>query len=231
MAEREHFIYIYVKKMTIKRTHKIFQKDFLSQNKNLKILDLGCTHVNYWKEANHFADIVDYSKEFQEKDLNFTLIYPNQKLPFKDKEFDYVILSHVLEHVPNIFEFTKEVERIAKAGYIELPTKLADNLVIGCDEEDIGHKWWMEFDDVENKLKCIKKEDVLQKFLSVGSINKFQKFFEDSLILQLYWENSIDLIQGVSYPIEKKITFVSLVRKFIGKKIRDFFSKIKNFIK
>ena len=217
--------------MTIKRTHKTFQKEFLDKNKNLKILDLGCTHVNYWKEANHFADIVDYSKEFKEKNLNFTLIYPNQNLPFKDKEFDYVILSHVLEHVPNIFEFTKEIERVAKAGYIELPTKLADNLVIGCDEEDIGHKWWLEFDDVEKKLKCIKKIDVLQKFLSVGSINKFQKYFEDSLILQLYWENSIDLAKGESYPIEKKITFISLVRKFIGKKIRDFFSEIKNLTK
>ena len=217
--------------MTIKRTHKTFQKEFLSKNKNLKILDLGCTHVNYWKEANHFSDIVDYSKEFQEKNLNFTLIYPNQNLPFKDKEFDYVILSHVLEHVPNIFEFTKEVERVSKSGYIELPTKQADNLVIGCDEEDIGHKWWLEFDDVENKLKCIKKMDVLQKFLSVGSINKFQKFFEDSLILQLYWENSIDLVEGKSYPSENKITFISLVRKFIGKRIRDFFSEIKNFTK
>ena len=73
--------------------------------------------------------------------------------------------------------------------------------------------------------------DVLQKFLSVGSINKFQKFFEDSLILQLYWENSIDLVEGKSYPSENKITFISLVRKFIGKRIRDFFSEIKNFTK
>ena len=141
------------------------------------------------------------------------------------------MLSKVLENVPNILELTKKVERVAKAVYSELPTKLADNLVIGCDEEDIGHKWWLEFDDVENKLKCIKKLDVLQKFLSVGSINKFQKYFEDSLILQLHWENSIDLAQGESYPLEKKITFVSLVRKFIGKKIRDFFSEIKNFTK
>ena len=85
--------------------------------------------------------------------------------------------------------------------------------------------------DVENKLKCIKKLDVLQKFLSVGSISKFQKYFEDSLILQLHWENSIDLIQGETYPIEKKITFISLVRKFIGKKIRDSISEIKNSIK
>tara|TARA_B100001063_G_scaffold231675_1_gene245989 strand:- start:776 stop:1429 length:654 start_codon:yes stop_codon:yes gene_type:complete len=217
--------------MAIKRTHKIFQKDFLKKNKNLKILDLGCTHVNYWEEANHFADIVDYSKEFSEKNLNFTLIYPNQKLPFENKEFDYVILSHVLEHVPNIIEFTKEIERISKSGYIELPTKLADNLVIGCDEEDIGHKWWLEFDDTSHQLRYVKKMDVLQKFLSVGSINKFQKFFEDSLILQLYWKDSIELVEGEKYPLEKKITFISLIRKFVGKKIRDFFSDIRKVIK
>ena len=217
--------------MTIKRTNKLFQKNFLKKNNHLKILDLGCTHINYWKEANHFADIVDYSKEFSKKNLNFTLLSPNQKLPFKDKEFDYVILSHVLEHVSNINEFTKEVERIAKAGYIELPTKLADNLVIGCDEEDIGHKWWMEFDDVNGQLKYIKKIDVLQKFLSVGSLNKFQNFFEDSLILQLYWENTIELVEGKHYSFEKKISFLSLIRKFLGKKIRDYISEIRKIIK
>ena len=217
--------------MTIKRTNKLFQKNFLKKNNHLKILDLGCTHINYWEEANHFADIVDYSKEFSKKNLNFTLLSPNQKLPFKDKEFDYVILSHVLEHVSNINEFTKEVERIAKAGYIELPTKLADNLVIGCDEEDIGHKWWMEFDDVNGQLKYIKKIDVLQKFLSVGSLNKFQNFFEDSLILQLYWENTIELVEGKHYSFEKKISFLSLIRKFFGKKVRDYISEIRKIIK
>ena len=211
----------------IKRSSKNHIQSILSKNTNWKVLDIGCGYT-----ANKFATTICDTQDLSEfyKDKNFMKL-SSKNLPFEDKEFDYVILSHVLEHVPNIFEFTKEVERVAKAGYIELPTKLADNLVIGCDEEDIGHKWWLEFDDVENKLKCMKKLDVLQKFLSVGSINKFQKYFEDSLILQLYWENSIDLVQGESYPIEKKITFISLVRKFIGKKIRDFFSEMKNLTK
>jgi len=215
--------------MSIKRTNKQVQKKWLRENKNLKILDLGCTHINFWSEANYFADIVDYSMEFSKKNLKFIKIFPNQKLPFKDKEFDYVILSHVLEHVPNILEFTKEVERIGKSGYIELPTKLADNLVIGCDEKDIGHKWWLEFDDVNHNLKYTKKVDVLQKFLSVGTIYKFQNFFEDSLILQLYWENKIDIIEGEPYKIDKKITFLNLIRKFYGKKIRTLISLIKDF--
>ena len=217
--------------MTIERTHKLFQKNYLKKNNHLKILDLGCTNTNYWEEANHFADIVDYTNNFSKKNLKFTLIYPDQKLPFNDKEFDYVVLSHVLEHVPNIKEFTSELVRIAKAGYIELPTKLADNLVIGCDEDDVGHKWWLEFDDVNKQLKYVKKLNVLQKFLSVGSLFKFQKYFEDSIIIQLYWENSIELVKGENNLIEEKITFVSLIRKFIGKKIRQFFSNFKKIIK
>ena len=56
--------------------------------------------------------------------------------------------------------------------------------------------------------------DVLQKFISVGTLNKFQKYFEDSLIIQLYWENSIDLIQGKPIAFDKKINFSSLIRKY-----------------
>ena len=214
--------------MTIKRTNKKQQKKWLSENKNLKILDLGCTHVNFWKEANHFADIVDYTKEFNKQNLKFIKIFPNQKLPFKDKEFDYVVLSHVLEHVPNLIEFVDEVQRISKAGYIELPTKLADNLAIGCDEEDIGHKWWMEFDDANQILKYTKKVDALQKFLSVGTVFKFQEFFEDSLILQLYWQDTINIEEREPFKVIKKITFLTLARKFYGKKIRIFIAYVKN---
>jgi len=138
--------------MTIKRTSREFQKKWLVKNSHLKILDLGCSNVNYWEEANQFADIFDYKEEFDKKNLNYTKIEVGKKLPFKDKEFDYVILSHVLEHVPDIIEFKLEIERIAKSGYIELPTKLADNLVFDFVEERFSHKWLMKFDDVNQNL-------------------------------------------------------------------------------
>ena len=73
--------------------------------------------------------------------------------------------------------------------------------------------------------------DVLQKFLSVGSIHKFQKYFEDSLILQLYWENEFDLIEGPTIEQEKQITFLSLIRKFVGKKIREKISMLRSIKK
>ena len=207
--------------MPIKRTHKLTQKKYLSENKNLKILDLGCSDSNYWEEANHFADIDDHYEAFKKKNLNYTKIEPNKKLPFKDKEFDYVILSHVLEHVPNLLEFKNELIRIGKRGYIELPTKFYDNLVFGSDEKILGHKWWFEFDDDKNKLLYTKKIDPLEKFISVATSWKFQKYFEDSFILQFYWDDSFALEERPAFLFEKKISFIQIIKKYLSKKVRS----------
>ena len=51
------------------------------------------------------------------------------KLPFKDKCFDYVIASHVLEHMPNPEIFLSELQRVSKAGYIETPNFMCERLL------------------------------------------------------------------------------------------------------
>ena len=48
--------------------------------------------------------------------------YDCDHFPFADLEFDYVICSHVLEHVEKVDDFASEVSRVAKKGYIEYPT-------------------------------------------------------------------------------------------------------------
>ena len=216
--------------MSIRRTNKINKKKWLKENSHLKILDLGCSLENYWPEANHFADIDDFEESFKKLNLKYTQIFPDQKLPFQDKEFDFVILSHVMEHVPNLIEFKNEIERIGKAGYIELPSKLNDNIVFGCDEEKYGHKWWFEFDDDEQKLLYTPKVDAIEKFLSVAQVWKFQKFYEDSFVLQFHWKDKIDLKERKPFVVDKKITFLQLVKKYFSKKIRVFISKLKNIL-
>ncbi len=44
-----------------------------------------------------------------------------ENLPFKDRVFDFVIASHVLEHSTAPGRFLGELQRVAKAGYIEGP--------------------------------------------------------------------------------------------------------------
>jgi hypothetical protein len=50
------------------------------------------------------------------------------KMPFKDKAFDFVIASHILEHLAEPEIFIKELQRVGKAGYIETPNALFERL-------------------------------------------------------------------------------------------------------
>lgn len=51
-----------------------------------------------------------------------------ENLPFKDKSFDYVIASHVLEHSSDPEKFINELQRVAKAGYIEVPDAFLERI-------------------------------------------------------------------------------------------------------
>ena len=49
------------------------------------------------------------------------IYYDGGSFPFNDNEFDYVICSHVIEHVDNPDIFLNELKRIAPKGYLEYP--------------------------------------------------------------------------------------------------------------
>ncbi len=52
------------------------------------------------------------------------IFYEGDNFPFEDKEFDYIICSHVLEHISEdkFHFFIDELQRVSKKGYIEYPT-------------------------------------------------------------------------------------------------------------
>lgn len=51
-----------------------------------------------------------------------------ERLPFRDKAFDFVIASHVLEHSAHPERFLGELQRVAKAGYIEVPDAFMERI-------------------------------------------------------------------------------------------------------
>ena len=51
-----------------------------------------------------------------------------ENLPFRDKVFDFVIASHVLEHSSYPDRFLKELERVARGGYIETPDAFVERI-------------------------------------------------------------------------------------------------------
>ena len=198
----------------IKRTSKKFIDSFLSENKSFNVLDIGCGY-SASKFANIICDIQDLSNYY--KDRKFVKLENNQ-LPFKDNEFDFVIASHVMEHVKDLKFFIGELERISKKGYIELPTKLEDNLVF---ENKKDHIWHMDFDDDNLKLLISKKVQYIEPIITVSTIQRLRDNFKASLVFELYWENKIDFQFVENDEQLSKIKLTTLVRKFFSKKIRS----------
>lgn len=57
-----------------------------------------------------------------------TVLSFGENLPFKDKAFDYVIAAHVLEHTPHPEKFLAELQRVARAGFIETPDAFMERI-------------------------------------------------------------------------------------------------------
>ena len=203
-------------KELIKRTSKNYVDSILLSNRDWKVLDIGCGY-----SANDYAtticDIQDLSKHYN--DRNFVKL-SDENLPFADNEFDFVVASHVIEHVKDPKKFIAELERVSKKGYIELPTKLEDNLVFENKKE---HLWHMDFDDVNLELIISKKLQVFNPILTVSTVQKLREYFRKSLVIELYWENKIDY-KIIEKNIVNQMSLINLVRKFFSKKIRSIFN-------
>ena len=200
----------------LRRTSINLVNKILNQNPNWKVLDIGCGFTAN-KNATTIADTKDFSNFY--KNRNFIKIN-DKNLPFKDNEFDFVIASHVIEHVEDFEFFVKELERISKKGYIELPTRLGDNLVF---ENLKDHVWWFIYDDVNNHLIASKKNQLIEPFITVSIARLFGEIFRESMVLELSWENKIDykIDNNIRLNDFKKISFAKLIKKYLSKKIRS----------
>jgi len=54
------------------------------------------------------------SSNLREERIWLVTDYDGMKIPFDDNTFDIVFSSNVLEHIPHIFEFQKEIQRVLK---------------------------------------------------------------------------------------------------------------------
>jgi len=202
----------------IKRTSIKFVNNIIEENSKWKILDIGCGYRAHPK-ASVIADVQDFSNFYKEKKF---IQIKNKVLPFRDKEFDFVIASHVIEHIEDFQFFIKELERITSKGYIELPSRLGDNLVF---ENKKDHIWWFHYDDTSNQLIASKRNQLIEPFITVSTAKLFEKIFRESLVIELIWEEKIDykVDDNIRYKDIEKTSFLKLFRKYISKKIRTFY--------
>lgn len=93
--------------------------------------------------------------------------YDGGKFPFEDNYFDYVICTHVIEHVSDPEFFVRELMRVSGGrGYIEYPL-IAYEYLYNFDV----HLQFVKYDFIHGKLKYLPKRDTgLSQFSLVSDL-------------------------------------------------------------
>lgn len=88
-----------------------------------KVLDIG---PGTWpfKRADVSVDFVDIDHPDVKNLVKCDVA--TEKLPFADKEFDFVFARQIIEDMYNPFHLCEEMSRVGKAGYIETPSPMAE---------------------------------------------------------------------------------------------------------
>ncbi len=83
--------------------------------------------------------------------------------PFADGAFDFVVCSHTLEDVRDPIWVCSELSRVARAGYVEVPSRLVEqSFGVQGDWVGWGHHHWL-IDVVDGGLEFVFKPHILAR--------------------------------------------------------------------
>lgn len=160
------------------------------------VLEVGAGG-NPYPRANVLLDAMEESVERNEQALitdRPLVLGLCENLPFRDKSFDFVIASHVLEHTEDPEKFISELVRVSKAGYIETPEGWFEKMCAFT-----YHR--LEVSNVKGKLFIRKKENWKpeeiaklwdNKLANSEALSKFLISNPDLNHMRYFWQDNID---------------------------------------
>lgn len=156
-----------------------FRRLYCPVSINALVLEVGSGGSPYFR-ANVLVDA--YAQTRERHWAPFVTDRPSvlgfgENLPFKDKSFDFVIASHVLEHSANPKKFLEELQRVAKAGYIETPDAFMERI----------NPYW------DHRSEVTVRDGTLV-------IKKKSNWKIDDELVNLYEDRAKDIIAGTTIP-------------------------------
>jgi uncharacterized protein YbaR (Trm112 family) len=173
---------------SLRRLHVPVERDAL-------VLEVGAGG-NPYPRANVLLDGAEEPTERIETDLvrdRPLVLGFIERLPFRDKAFDFVIASHVLEHTSDPDAFLGELMRVAKAGYIETPDAFFERI-----NPFTYHR--LEVTEEGDRLRIFKKGswrpagelvDMYEKKMKDRRFLRFVSAHPGPFYMRFYWRDRI----------------------------------------
>ena len=124
--------------------------------------------------------------------------------PFEDGQFDFVVCSHTLEDVRDPVWVCSEIDRVGRAGYIEVPSRLEEQSY-GFQGPWVGwgHHHWL-IDVTPGRIEFVFKHHILHGRESDHFPAGFQqRLSPEERVQQLWWEGSFEYGERVMMSAEE----------------------------
>lgn len=152
------------------------------------IMDMG----DYESRRFHAAHAAGMPEHFTKETWIQRDICDREPYPFKDKELDFVLCSHTLEDIRDPLWVCSEMARISKAGYIEVPSRLAETCRGVNRECPVGyhhHRWLVEI--AGNEIFFRVKDPIISNHWSLSFPRKFWwSLSREQKVTFLFWEKN-----------------------------------------
>lgn len=159
----------------------------ISDNNNLKILDIGGELMNHYKYANIFINIQKGDDRFINVDIDY------EKIPFYDKNLYLSYSRHTLEDIQNPKNVFDEMVRTSLNAYIETPSPLCEitksiDLFGKCDWRGYNHHRYIIWSNIENNTLYFLPKYPIIEILKYNDLflNKIKYILNN---YPIYWNN------------------------------------------
>lgn len=119
--------------------------------------------------------------------------------PFGDKEFDFVVCSHVLEDVRDPLRVCEEMIRVGKRGYVETPSRLAETTRGVARSYMAGHthhRWLVDM--VGGKIVFTMKQHKIHNRRHSFRLGPNRRLKPEFAASSLFWTDRFDFVEN--YP-------------------------------
>jgi len=174
----------------------------------MAILDVGGFQRTF-PEATHIIDImpkdVDCTREYVQQDICET------PWPYKDKEFDFVYCSNVLEDIKDPVRVCKEMMRVGKKGRIIVPsiylecTKGIDTWPRSELYTGYVHHRWLCLQK-NGKLLFVQKTPITHVFDWTKGLTREEILKKGFLIIE--WEDSFEVEENIKAEFQQLVNIL-----------------------
>lgn len=168
-----------------------------------RVLDIGSGGWPFIK-ATHIADLhMDATTHRFEKltrDERPFVVADINDMPYRSQAFDFLFCSHVLEHLDDPGRAIRELQRVGRRGYIEVPSRLSD-VMMNFTHLECHHRWHglrlgktlvlVEWQDDERRTMGTNEFFNLAQSKYHNVVQKFMEKNWDMFFVGLQWSHEI----------------------------------------